>query len=118
VTESLRLRLHISEPFDFERENGCTDLFGRTRDHAADAEEWAVELEGGFTFNEASYDAALVAPRYVGESLSRVHDAILGVPVRIAHRTREGWHFALAGMLSIPSRDNTGNDDIESGELN
>jgi hypothetical protein len=72
-----------------------------TRDNAGDAEEWAVALDGAFTFNEAEYDMALVAPRYVGESLYKVQDAILGIPVRIAHRTREGWHFALAGMLSI-----------------
>ena len=101
MTEPLRLRVHVSEPFDFERENDSADLYGETRDHSGTAEEWAIELDGWFTFNQSDYDMVLVAPRYVGESLGKVRDTILGIPIRIAHRTREGWHFAMAGMLSI-----------------
>lgn len=118
MTDALRLRIHISEPFDFERENGSADLFGTTHDHSDDAEEWAVALESRFTFNEADYDMALIAPRYVGETLSKVRDAMLGIPVRIAHRTPEGWHFAMAGMLSVPPEAKDGHDDNENGELN
>jgi len=105
MTDALRLRVHISEPFDFERENESADLFGTTRDHVGDAEEWEVELDGWFTFNEVAYDMVLIAPRYVGETLGKVHGAILGVPIRVAHRTREGWHYAMAGMLSVPFED-------------
>jgi hypothetical protein len=47
----------------------------------------------------------LIAPRYVGETLGKVRGAILGVPIRVAHRTREGWHYAMAGMLSVPFED-------------
>lgn len=101
MADPLRLRIHVSEPFDFERENHNADLFGFTTDQDGDADEWEVELEGWFTFNELDYDAVLIGPRYVGEHLSRVHDSILGVPVRIAHRTPDGWHYALAGMISL-----------------
>lgn len=102
MTELLRIRVHVSEPFDFERENDSPDLFGVTRDHAdADADEWAVHLEGHFSFNDNDYDMVLIGPRYVGEHLSRVHDALLGIPIRIAHRTADGWHFAMTGMLSL-----------------
>ena len=101
MTEPLRLRIHISEPFDFERENESADVFGSTVDHESDDDEWEVTLEAGFTFNETDYHAVLLGPRYVGEHLDRVHDSILGVPVRIAHRTPDGWHYALAGMISL-----------------
>lgn len=101
MTDPLRLRIHVSEPFDFERENESADMFGSTVDHDGDADEWEVELEAGFTFNEVDYDAVLIGPRYVGEHLDRVQDSILGVPVRIAHRTSQGWHYALAGMISL-----------------
>ncbi len=106
MTEPLRLRIHVSEPFDFERENPSPDLFGVTRDHRdADADEWVVALETGFTFNEEEYHAMLISPRYVGEHLSRVFDSFLGLPVRIAHRIEDeegmGWHFAMTGMISL-----------------
>ncbi|MET0238296.1 MAG: hypothetical protein ABW184_00215 [Sphingobium sp.] len=110
MTDPLRLRVHVSEPFDFERENDSADLFGSTLDHAGgdtdsddtgEDDEWEVALESGFRFNEADYTGVLVSPRYVGEHLSRVHGAMLGMPVRIAHRTDEGWHFAMTGLLSL-----------------
>ncbi len=109
----VRLRLHVSEPFDFERANGFTDLYGTTRDHHhAEAEEWLLYLEDRFTFNEHDYDAVVVAPRYIGEHLSRVFDSFMGFSVRIAHKTPDGWHFAMTGMLSLapPETDNHPND--------
>jgi hypothetical protein len=104
--ERLRLRIHVSEPFDFERENESSDLFGWTMDDDGESDEWEVELEGIFTFYKRDYDRVLIGPRYVGEHLDKVHDALLGVPVRIAHRTHsqvdgEGWHFAMTGMIVV-----------------
>lgn len=105
MTEPLRLRIHVSEPFDFERHAGTADLFGTTRDHADHGnDEWLVELEDWFSFNDADYDQVLIGPRYVGEHLARVHDALLGLPVRIAHRVPDGWHYAMAGMISLAPR--------------
>ena len=101
MKQPLRFRIHVSEPFDFERWNDSADLFGTTTDHEGEADEWEIELESWFTFNELDYDTVLISPRYVGEHLSRVFDSILGHPVRIAHRTKEGWHFAMVGMLSL-----------------
>jgi hypothetical protein len=101
MTEPLRLRVHVSEPFDFERENAEPDLFGWTVDDDGESDEWEVVLEGSFRFNKTGYDRVLIGPRYVGEHLDKVHNALLGLPIRIAHRTREGWHFAMTGMLSL-----------------
>ncbi len=103
---ALRVRVYVSEPFDFERENPVNDLFGWTTDHETDDDEWEIRLEGSFHFHKAEYDRVLIGPHYVGEHLTKVHDAMLGVPIRIAHRTRsevegEGWHFAMTGMLSL-----------------
>lgn len=115
----IRLRIHVSEPFDFERANDACDLYGATHDHHGDADEWLVELDGWYRFNDADYDTMLVAPRYVGEHLSRVFDSFMGVPVRIAHRTPEGWHFAMTGMLSVPPPDpDTDDGDDDDNDLN
>ncbi len=98
----LRLRIHVSEPFDFERENGTPDLFGSTHDHLDEAaEDWHVALENGFTFNDEPYSEMLLSPRYMGERLGRVRDSIVGFPVRLAHRTEDGWYFAMTGMISL-----------------
>jgi hypothetical protein len=110
----IRFRIHINEPFDFERENGSDDLYGTTVDHEGqDSDEWIIELENWFRFNEADYDVVMVSPRYVGEHMSRVFDSILGEPIRIAHRTPEGWHFALAGILSLAPLPPEEADDTE-----
>jgi len=102
MPQPVRLRVHVSEPFDFERQNGGTDLFGTTLDSAApDADEWIIDLDGWFRLGDEDYDVVRVAPRYVGEQLSRVFDSILGFPVRIAHRVPDGWRFAMTGMLSL-----------------
>jgi len=101
MTDGLRLRIHVSEPFDFERENESSELLGWTLDDDGDSDEWEVTLDAIFTFNEKDYDRVLIGPRYVGEHLDKVHHALLGMPVRIAHRTGEGWHFAMTGMLSL-----------------
>jgi len=113
MDKPVRFRIHVSEPFDFERENDSADLFGTTLDHLnADNDEWMIELDGWFRFNELDYDMVLIGPRYVNEHLSRVFDALLGVPVRIAHRTPQGWHFAMTGMLSLAPAT-TDNDDLD-----
>ncbi|MBT2185706.1 hypothetical protein [Sphingobium nicotianae] len=121
MSKPVRFRVHVSEPFDFERWNESADLFGTSADcQNEEADEWMIELEGWFRFNEADYDVVLVAPRYVGEHLSRVFDSILGFPVRIAHRTPDGWHFAMAGMLSqapSPPEENEQDDDQDFDEL-
>ena len=102
MTQPLRLRIHVSEPFDFERENESSDIFGTTIDHLdEDVDEWCVELEQGFSFNEEYYEEILLSPRYVGEHPSRVFDSFVGFPVRLAHRTEDGWHFAMTGMISL-----------------
>ncbi|MBO9671480.1 MAG: hypothetical protein J7485_13290 [Sphingobium sp.] len=106
MSEPLRLRIHVSEPFDFERENPSPDLFGTTIDHLdTEAEDWLIQLETGYTFHEEDYAEMLLSPRYVGEHLSKVFDSILGVPVRIAHRIEDeeepGWHFAMTGMITL-----------------
>lgn len=119
--EGLRLRIHVSEPFDFERENESSDLFGWTLDDDGESDEWEIALEGIFTFHKRDYDRVLIGPRYVGEHLDKVHDALLGVPVRIAHRTHsvvdgDGWHFAMTGMIALappppPPPPPTGNEE-------
>ena len=102
MAQPVRFRVYVSEPFDFERQNSGADLFGTSLDSAdLDAGEWAIDLDGWFRLNDEDYDVVMVAPRYVGERLSRVFDSLLGVPVRIAHRVPDGWRFAMTGMLSL-----------------
>jgi hypothetical protein len=99
---AVRLRLHVSEPFDFERHNASADLFGTTQDHVeVEADEWKVALESSFLLNGEEHGIVLISPRYVGEPLSRVFDALLGQPVRIAYRTADGWHYAMSGMIAL-----------------
>jgi hypothetical protein len=104
---AVRLRLYVSEPFDFERHNASADLFGTTQDHVdTPSDEWVVALENSFLLNGEEHDSVLISPRYVGEPLSRVFDALLGQSVRIACRTSDGWHFAMTGMISLaPPQD-------------
>jgi hypothetical protein len=99
----LKLRVHITEPWDFARQNdGKEELTGWTFDHEIDElEEWEIDLDAGYTFHDIVHDRILVSPRYVGEHLAKVHDAIVGFPVRIAHRLDGEWHYAMAGMLSM-----------------
>jgi hypothetical protein len=112
MSDPVRLRIHVSEPFDFERANDSPDLFGTTVDHLdPDVDEWLIELESWFTFHDADYDQVLISPRYVGEKPGRVFDAIVGFPVRIAHRTPDGWHFAMTGTLSIPFETRSPDED-------
>ncbi|AJR25151.1 MULTISPECIES: hypothetical protein [Sphingobium] len=101
MTQHLKLRIHVSEPFDFERLAGRSELTGWTVDHA-DPEngDWEVHLDAGFDFHERHIGRLLVSPRYVGEHLARMFDAIAGFPVRIAHRDDGAWHYAFTGMIS------------------
>lgn len=101
MSRPVRFRVHVSEPFDFERINGRADLFGALLDDMeADAAQWTIGLESSFRLDEEDHAVVLVAPRYVGEPLARVFDSILGFPVRIAHRVPDGWRYAMTGMLS------------------
>lgn len=103
MTAHLKLRIHVSEPFDFGRENeGREELTGWTVDYVeADAEEWEVTLDHGYDLHDVHHGRVLVSPRYVGEHLSKLFDALVGLPVRIAHRLEGDWHYAMTGMLSV-----------------
>lgn len=119
MTTPLRLRVHVSEPFDFERENARgADLFGVAMDSTGTNDEWKIDLDEAFTFNEVNYDAVLIAPRYVGEHLEQVHDALLGVPVRIAHRSSNGWHYAMTGMVSLAPKEQQTPPDAHEDDRN
>ncbi len=99
----LKLRVHITEPWDFARQNdGKEELTGWTHDHEIDElEEWEIDLDSGYMLHDVVHGRILVSPRYVGEHLAKVLDAIVGFPVRIAHRLDGEWHYAMAGMLSV-----------------
>jgi len=103
MTHHITLTIHITEPWNFESIAGRSELSGWTLDHEIDdSEEWEVTLDEGFDFHNRRYARLLVSPRYVGEHLARIFDAITGFPVRIAHKTHDGgWHYAFAGMLSV-----------------
>ncbi len=101
MAQHLKLRLHITEPWDFERSAGTSDLTGWTIDHIdPDNGDWEVHLDEGFDFNRRHIGTLLASPRYVGESLSRMFDAVAGFPVRLAHRLDGEWQFAFAAMIS------------------
>ncbi|CAN5352216.1 hypothetical protein BH10PSE12_BH10PSE12_19200 [soil metagenome] len=106
MTAHLKLRIHISEPWDFERSTGLTELLGWTIDHVETPEqemnrEWEVTLDSGFDFHERRIARLLISPRYVGEQLTRIYDAVVGFPVRIAYRKDGGWLYAMTGMLAV-----------------
>ena len=112
MTAHLKLRIHVSEPWDFERIAGTAELTGWTTDHAdPDSDEWEVHLDHGFDYHGEHVGRLLAGPRYVGERLDRVIDAVVGFPARLAHRQDGGWHFALIGMVSL----NHERDEQETG---
>ena len=101
MTDHLKLRVHVSEPWDFERIAGTAELTGWTIDHAdPDNEEWEVHLDHAIDVNDRHIATLLAGPRYVGEHLSRMFDAVAGFPVRLAHRQDGGWHYAYTAMIS------------------
>jgi hypothetical protein len=101
VTGHLKLRVHVSEPWDFERIAGTAELEGWTTDHAdPDNEEWEVHLEESFDYHDRPIARLLAGPRYVGEHLERMFDAVAGFPVRLAYRRDSAWHYAFTGMIS------------------
>ena len=112
MTAHLKLRIHVSEPWDFERTNGTSELTGWTIDYAIDElEEWEVMLDHGYDLNDVHHGRVLVSPRYVGERLTKIYDAFVGFPVRIAHRLDGDWHYAMTGMLSVRhDKDESGED--------
>jgi hypothetical protein len=102
MTDHLKLRIHINEPWDFPRQTGVEELTGWTVDYEIDElEEWELELDAGYLMHGETHYRVLISPRYVGEHLSKIFDSIVGFPVRVAHRSEGEWHYALAGMLSI-----------------
>ncbi|MDZ7896294.1 MAG: hypothetical protein U5M50_15845 [Sphingobium sp.] len=103
MTRHLHLKLHISEPWNFESEAGTSTLSGWTIDHADEgADHWEVQLDQGFDYHDHHYARLLIGPRYVGERIGRIFDAVVGFPVRMAHRTHEGtWAYAFAGTVQI-----------------
>tara|TARA_B100000519_G_scaffold91234_1_gene79377 strand:+ start:186 stop:554 length:369 start_codon:yes stop_codon:yes gene_type:complete len=122
VTQHLKLRIHVTEPWDFERQAGTAELTGWTTDHAGpDNEEWEVHLDHGFDFNKRHIGTLLVGPRYVGERLERMFDAVSGFPVRLAHRQDGEWHFAFVAMISQrhdkPAPDGQADDHQDHGTI-
>lgn len=102
MTHLLRLRIRITEPWDFGRITGLEELTGTTADHLdPEAEEWELELDESYEMNDVVHARVLIGPRYVGEALARVFDAIAGLPVRVAHRQGGEWRYAMAGMLAL-----------------
>jgi len=102
MTAHLKLRVHITEPWDFERQTGLEGLTGWTVDYVIDElEEWEVMLDASYRLHDVVHGRILVSPRYVGERLSKIFDTIVGTPVRIAHRLDGDWHYAMAGTLSL-----------------
>lgn len=103
MTAHLKLRIHISEPFDFARENpGMEGLEGWTTDYMdEELDEWEVYLDHGYDLHDVHHGRVLVSPRYISEHLSRLPDALIGLPVRIAHRRDGEWHYAMTGVLNI-----------------
>lgn len=111
MTAHLKLRIHVSEPWDFERANGTDELTGWTVDYADEENgEWEVELDHGFEFRDHHYGRVLIGPRYVGEHLNRVFDVVVGFPVRIAHRLDGNWHYALTGTVTVRRDDHEKQD--------
>ncbi len=101
MTTHLQLSVHVSEPWDFERLTGLVDLSGWTVDHAdPDKDAWEVHLDTPFDYNERHIGTVLASPRYVGEHMSRLFDAVTGFPVRLAHRDDGDWHYAFTAMIS------------------
>ncbi|MET0249343.1 MAG: hypothetical protein ABW164_06400 [Sphingobium sp.] len=101
MTDRLMLRLHVAEPWDFERIAGSADLAGWTLDHDdPDKEEWEVHLDHAIVYHDHRIGRLLAAPRYVGEHLVRMFDAVTGFPVRLAYVQEDGWHYAFAAMMS------------------
>jgi hypothetical protein len=116
VTQHLKLRIHVTEPWDFERDAGTADLTGWTVDHAdPENEEWEVHLDQGFDFNKRHIGTLLVGPRYVGERLERMFDAVAGFPVRLAHRLDNDWHFAFVAMISQHHDETDGGAQQDNG---
>jgi len=101
VTTHLKLRIHVSEPWDFDRIAGSAELTGWTTDHVdADNEEWEIHLDHSFEYHERPVARLLAGPRYVGEQLARMFDAVTGLPVRLAYRQDGTWQYAFIGMIS------------------
>lgn len=116
MTQHLKLRIHVTEPWDFERNAGSAELTGWTIDHAdPDNEEWEVHLDQGFEHHGDHIGTLLIGPRYVGEHLSRMFDAVTGFPVRLAHRQDGSWHYAFTAMISQRPDNADGHAEQDNG---
>ncbi|EQB31488.1 hypothetical protein [Sphingobium ummariense] len=112
MTGHLKVRIRVTEPWDFERLAGSAELTGWTVDHAdRDNEEWEVHLDHGFEHHERHVGRLLAGPRYVGEHLSRMFDAVTGFPVRLAYRQDGAWHYAFTGMIAQRHDDDDHQDE-------
>jgi len=116
VTQHLKLRIYVTEPWDFERIAGTAELTGWTIDHV-DPEngEWEVHLDHGLDFDKRHIGTLLAGPRYVGERLDRMFDTVTGFPVRLAHRVDGEWHFAFVATISQRHDDTHRREDQDNG---
>ena len=81
----LPLRIHISEPWTFERENESADLTGWTADHRYhDKEDWVVHLDTPITIDEEVFEQLRLSPRYHGETFEHViENSLVNLTVNI-----------------------------------
>jgi hypothetical protein len=86
----LRIHIHVSEPYSFERENGGeSDLDGWSVDHLEDGcDEWIVHLDRPFTMDKEVFEAVRISPRYFREHLARIGDRLVSVPANIVPHGR------------------------------
>lgn len=83
------MRIHVAEPWTFERGNGTCDLSGWTDDHhRLGQEEWVVHLNEPFTIEDEQFHQVMISPRYHGETLHRVMDRLVNLTVNIVPHGR------------------------------
>lgn len=100
MSERQYLRIHVSEPWNFESMTGVDELMGWTTDHHDQTHDrWELHVAPSFDFHDHHVTRMLAEPRYVGEHMSRMFDAVTGFPVRLAWHGPDGWHFAFIGMV-------------------
>jgi hypothetical protein len=98
----LRLRIHVAEPWNFDRYNPTSELIGWTVDHQdADNEDWLVHLDEHFTWEDKSFSTVIVTTRYLGERLARIIDSLATISVDIGRRIDGAWRYDMAGILAF-----------------
>jgi hypothetical protein len=103
----LALRIHVSEPWTFERENESADLTGWTADHREpDKEDWIVNVNRPYVIDEERFEQMRVSPRYLGESFHNlVENSLVSLSVNIVPCGRswadmDGRPLAMVGLIS------------------